>query len=116
MKNLKNKISSLCVYRRKQRMMEHAKAWETALPDPSDRYPNLIFLYSEELATKNRELLFQKMNSAAKHNNQTLVISDCHYSRGGLYVVFDEIGADTENSLDIDEIVERWNEQENAGT
>jgi len=96
-------------------MIEHAKAWETALPDASARYPNLIFLYSEELATKNRELLFQKMNSAAKHNHQTLVISDCHYSRGGLYVVFDEIGADAEDSLDIDEIVERWNGQESAG-
>lgn len=102
------KVVSANKHLRKKRMIEHARAWEEALPPASQRYRNLIFQYPEDLATQGRELLFRMLDSAAEQNQQKLVISDCHYSRGGLYVVIDEIGARIENPLDIDEIVENW--------
>jgi hypothetical protein len=113
MKSRKNQVQSLNAYKRRQQLLSYAKAWKEALPNPSTAFPNLIFVYSEELATQNRELLFRKLDSAAAQNNQKLVISDCHYSRAGFYIVFDEIGGTSENQVDIDEIVERWREREN---
>ncbi|PXX93230.1 hypothetical protein DIT71_00010 [Marinobacter vulgaris] len=102
------KVVSANKYLRKKRLIEHARAWEEALPPASQRYRNLIFQYPEDLATQGRELLFRMLDSAAERNNQKLVISDCHYGRAGLYVSIDEIGGDVENSVDIDEIVEEW--------
>jgi len=63
-------------------------------------------------ASGSRNLLFRRLNSAAEQNKQKLVISDCHYSRTGLYISIDEIGGDVENPIDIDAIVEEWSEME----
>jgi UTP-glucose-1-phosphate uridylyltransferase len=106
------KVVSVSAYLRKKELIEQGKAWEKALPCSSQTYGNLIFLYPEDLATKGRELLFHMLNSAAALNNQKLVISDCHYSRSGLYVLIDEIGGTVENPIDVDAIVEKWNEGE----
>ena len=86
--------------------------WEKTLPAPSKNLPHLVFLYPEELATSNRELLFKRLEIAAKTNGQTLVISDCHYSRAGFYVAYDEIGEAGPDSVDIDEIIEDWSSQD----
>ena len=104
----KFQVKSLGAYKRKKQLVEYAKAWEESLPQPSLSYPNLIFLYPEDLATLNRELLFSRLNTAADANRQKLVISDCHYSRAGLYIVYDEIGGDIHSPVDIDEIIDKW--------
>lgn len=104
------KVISVSQYLRKKRLIEQAKAWEEALPPASKRYRNLIFLYPEDLATHDREMLFIRINAAAETNRQTLVISDCHYSRCGLYVLYDEIGGRADAPVDIDEIIENWSE------
>ncbi|SOB75336.1 hypothetical protein SAMN04488490_0913 [Marinobacter sp. LV10R510-11A] len=112
MKIPKKQVQSLDAYKRKRLLVAYANAWQEALPRPSLIYPNLIFVYPEDLATQDRELLFRKLDLAAAQNKQKLVISDCHYSRAGFYIVFDEIGGDENNPVDIDEIVEEWSERE----
>ncbi len=113
MKETDRKVKSLDAQRRKARLIESARAWEESLPKSSHKYPNLIFVYPEELATQGRSLLFRRLDRAAAMNKQKLVISDCHYSRAGLYISIDEIcREDVEDLIDIDEIVEQWREGE----
>ena len=99
---------SLIVHKRKSDLIEKAHEWEESLPPPSPRFKNLIFLYPEELATDGREILFQRINSAAETNGQMLVISDCHYDRSGLYILFDELGGGNDNIVDIEDIIDNW--------
>jgi len=108
MEEEENRVVGLNVQKRKRDLIEKAREWEESLPPPSQRFKNLIFLYPEELAMQGRELLFRMLDSAAEKNMQSLVISDCHYSRGGFYVVIDEIGPALGNPIDIDEIIESW--------
>lgn len=113
MKETDRKVKSFDAHKRKAQLIESARTWEESLPKPSHNYPNLIFVYSEELATEGRSLLFRRLNRAAALNRQKLVISDCHYSRAGLYISIDEIGGGGgEDSVDIDEIVEQWRANE----
>jgi len=113
MKEDEKRVVSLTKQKQKRDLLERARQWEESLPPPSQRFRNLIFLYPEELATQGRELLFRMLDSAAEQNMQSLVISDCHYSRGGFYVVIDEIGPALGNPIDIDEIIESWRDREN---
>jgi hypothetical protein len=110
----REKLVQIDTYRRKKRLISLAADWENSLPAPSQAYPHLIFLYSEELATKNRQLLFRKIDLAAETNDQTLVISDCHYSRAGFYILYDEIGGGDPNPVDIDAIIDSWSEQDKS--
>jgi len=112
MKKQEKKVISLDTHRNKKRLIRHAKDWEEALPEPSQKYPHLIFLYSEELATHDRELLFRQIEEAAAHNRQMLVISDCHFSRAGFYILYDEIGGGGNNPVDIDDIIDNWGAQD----
>jgi len=108
MKETEDKVLNLNRFRRKKALIEKALEWEESLPSPSRRFNNLIFVYPEDLATTGREDLFEKINSAAGWNQQTLVISDCHYDRGGFYILYDEIGGNGGDMTDIDEIIEAW--------
>lgn len=108
MKNDKHEYLSLEAYRRRKKLLEMAAHWRRNLPEPSKKHPHLIFLYPEELATRQRELLFKQLEVAARENGQMLVISDCHYSRAGFYVVYEEIGEARPGSVDIDRIVDDW--------
>lgn len=112
MKNDKYGYCSLDVYRRRKELLAMAAEWRENLPEPSKTYPHLIFLYPEELATRQRELLFKRLEVAASKNGQILVISDCHYSRAGFYVVYEEIGEAGSNSIDIDRIVDDWSDRD----
>lgn len=113
MKETDGKVKSFDAHKRKAQLIESARTWEESLPKPSHKYPNLIFVYPEELATQGRSLLFRRLDRAAALNKQKLVISDCHYSRAGLYISIDEIcREDVEDLIDIDEIVEQWREGE----
>ncbi|WP_040886694.1 hypothetical protein [Marinobacter santoriniensis] len=103
---------SLEAYRRRKKLLEIAGHWRENLPEPSKTYPHLIFLYPEELATRQRELLFKRLEVAASKNGQILVISDCHYSRAGFYVVYEEIGEAGSNLIDIDRIVDDWSDRD----
>lgn len=111
MKEDEKRVVSLTNQKRKRDLLEKAREWEESLPPPSLRFKNLIFLYPEELATDGREILFKRINSAAETNGQMLVISDCHYDRSGLYILFDELGGKKDNAVDIDEIIDAWCEQ-----
>lgn len=108
MKDEENRVVSLNVHKRKRDVIEKAREWEEALPPPSQRFKNLIFLYPEDLATGGREILFKRINTAAETNGQTLVISDCHYDRSGLYILFDELGGGRDNIVDIEDIIDNW--------
>ncbi len=66
------------------------------------------FVDPEKLATRQRELLLKRLEVAVRENGQMLVISDCHYSRAGFYVVYEEIGEAGPGSVDIDRIVDDW--------
>ena len=112
MTNNKHKCISLDTYRRRKKLVALAAEWEKSLPEPSMNYPHLVFLYPEELATQNRELLFKRLEAAARTNGQTLVISDCHYSRAGFYVVYEEIGEAKPGAVDIDGIIDDWSERD----
>ena len=115
MKEIGGRVKSMDAHKRKAWLIESARKWEESLPEPSPKYPNLIFVYSEELATQGRDLLFRRLDRAAARNKQKLVISDCHYSRAGLHVSIDEIGGDGKSPVDIDEIIEQWREGESQG-
>ncbi len=112
MRNDKHGCLSLEAYRRRKKLLEIAAEWHKNLPEPSKIYPHLVFLYPEELATRQRELLFKQLEVAARTNGQMLVISDCHYSRAGFYVVYEEIGEAGSDSIDIDRIVEDWSDRD----
>lgn len=111
MKIDEKRVVSLTNQKRKRDLLKKAREWEESLPPPSKRFKNLIFLYPEELATNSREILFKRINSAAEANEQMLVISDCHYDRSGLYILFDELGGKKDNAVDIDDIIDAWSEQ-----
>ena len=111
MKEDEKRVVSLTKQKQKRDLLQRARQWEESLPPPSPSFKNLIFLYPEELATDGREILFKRINSAAETNGQMLVISDCHYDRSGLYILFDELGGKQDNAVDIDEIIEAWCEQ-----
>lgn len=112
MKNDKHEYLSLEAYRRRKKLLAMAAEWLENLPAPSKTYPHLIFLYPEELATWQREFLFKRLEVAARENGQMLVISDCHYSRAGFYLVYEEIGEAGSGSVDIDRIVEDWSDRD----
>jgi hypothetical protein len=111
MKEEENRVVSLNAHKLKRDSIEKAHEWEESLPPPSQSFKNLIFLYPEELATDGREILFKRINSAAETNGQMVVISDCHYDRSGLYILFDELGGKKDNAVDIDDIIDSWSEQ-----
>ena len=112
MKKDKPRFTSLEAYRHRKKLLAMAAEWRENLPGPSKTYPHLIFLYPEELATRQRKLLFKRLEVAARENGQMLVISDCHYSRAGFYVVYEEIGEAGSDSIDIDRIVEDWSDRD----
>lgn len=112
MKKDKSRLTSLEAYRHRRKLLAMAAEWRENLPGPSKIYPHLIFLYPEELATRQRELLFKRLEVAARENGQMLVISDCHYSRAGFYVVYEEIGEARSDAVDIDRIVEDWSDRD----
>lgn len=112
MKNDKLRCTSLEAYRLRKKLLAMAADWYRNLPQPSENYPHLVFLYPEELATRQRELLFKQLEVAARANGQILVISDCNYSRAGFYVVYEEIGEARSDSIDIDRIIEDWSERD----
>lgn len=112
MKTEKPRCTLLEAYRHRKKLLAMAAEWRENLPKPSKTYPHLIFRYPEELATRQRELLFKRLEVAARVNGQMLVISDCHYSRAGFYVVYEEIGEARSGAVDIDRIVEDWSDRD----
>ncbi len=79
------------------------------LPPPSARFDNLIFVYDEQLATENREFLFEQLNALARKAGQRLVIQDVGYKRSRFYVTYEEIGEIKRGEeIDYDAVVDHW--------
>lgn len=105
----KSNVTKISDHKAKREFHRLLKDHAEALPEPSHRYGNIIFLYDERLAITGRELLFDQLNRRASHFGHTLIITDVGFGRSGFYVNFDEIGF-SEDDPDYEALIENWNE------
>ncbi len=104
----KNRVTKVSDYKARKQFRRLLNEYAESLPQPSHRYGNLIFLYSEGLAISGRELLFDQLNRRASQFGQTLIITDVGFGRAGFYVNFDEIGS-AHDDPDYEALIDNWN-------
>lgn len=111
-------------YRRRKILRERASAYPAFFPEPSSRYPNIIFSNPEEwqIVASGLGVLMRQINHAATETGHTVVICDCErLALGGWYiplvVMNDEqvISMEAPNLSDrYYAIIDNWNDRQKS--